>query len=343
MKFHLCFLIFLLLVTNVFAQYSDTTFIVKDYNTDGYKDTLAHFSVYGSGFADDIYFFINGKSKKRLEQHFGHSYADFLRIYPFEKLWYEKEYESVRLEIEQLINKSNKEPESSLKWLLRFYENLNQVKEGQTLKKIYAIPLKWERGKPLFFKAPYSTKISLTKAKALNKFLKQTSDNTIAQIAKNQDIILTYFAHCHTLSRGSNIQLRGQNKLSYTSENLKAKYKIGYSDHGIYWEKDQQHAWLFINDYTWTRGVSKLRWASINQIIVHNEVLLVTTNGGPDGAFGLYIISLKTGNIGQVQLANSPIDMRFDSSLDTITYKFEDYEGSVSKTENLAKLIQELE
>lgn len=279
-------------------QYTDTT-ITKDYNTDGIKDTLHHFEEYGSSFGGIAYKITDGKTNETFElSNFG-SYGNIKTLIPIPPKLLKKENIGFLETFKKgLLPVFRKTPDPSLQWIIDATQNTITLKDNIYFDKVFTPSTSWITDE---YESPSSYYIEVTG----NSDLKFTDNKTIDQtntINNKPDLAFLLYYGKNIRDWNLKVDDEGNSEDGPIADVSNKDYKIYKTNHAILVNKENSYKWLFISDAHSTGAPEKLRWSSIDKIILQDEYLIFKQNLAPDPEYKVYIIHIETGNLGRLKI-----------------------------------------
>ena len=324
MKIIICFLIFLFPAI-VFGQNTKT--ITKDFNNDGYIDTLKSYYDGGSGFGGTYVTLINGKTKENFEiDDFG-CFCDIKQIIlipPELKKANNKPF----LEVikKELLPKKMNMPETSLQWLITANMNSKELSDNIYYDLLIKIPPQWVSGK---IKLPGTYYVDV-KGDTLSKLYHNDFETPkwYNPKNKNNEGWLVYYAHNH---------FRNEKGDSLILVDTSPTYRVFRTSHGVVVQKGLSFAWVFVTDYRLTGAPEKLRWESIGKIKIVNKHIIVQLMNSGEFSNPIFIIDIEKGISGRLKFDNDyPKSYKIDK--DQIILE----NNGIAKSYVLEKLFNEL-
>ncbi|MFT6502074.1 MAG: hypothetical protein ACJASQ_002199 [Crocinitomicaceae bacterium] len=287
-------LIFLLLiVSSALHAQSEMTFVIDDFNNDGYQDTMEYHYDGGSGSGGLGCTLSDGSNDAVFKMNSWGCFCDirfFILIPPElqkeENASFLKEFEKI------LLPEKREKPDPSLQWINEA-DNSKTVVEDSLVKNFdlfFNVDLKWNQG-PMESLTRYYLE---TKGDELDRhYFTQGGKPEWYDKELNQGwLIYSGNLHNRTLFRdqGSTII---KNKIHLDS--------ISSTSVGISIHKNNKYAWVFVSDFEVTGGPEKLRWPSIGKMELVDDHLIVEHNRPPSGVNSLLVINLKNGKVGRLK------------------------------------------
>lgn len=305
--FLLFFLLFGFTSSGQTTQLIDTTFIVtselgekitfqiKDFNRDGYVDTLSHYYSGGSGFGGRNAKIVNGKNREIFEANYSGCFCSLVHQWVPEKILLQSKNRLFRNILENSILPPIKnKPDASLQWIISAAYHHKELISNQYFKNIISPKVNWLKH-PI--RSPFSYRILMSKD-SLDKIVPPQNFQKEKTNVQNQDGWLIYFGHNHFRTDKADWKLVGQSR----------EYDIYKTQHGIIASKTQRGIitstdnlgkWIFVTERHLTGSPSKLRWQSISKVELVNDFLVIqlSTDYGED--YKIFIVELESGVVGE--------------------------------------------
>lgn len=291
------FILFLTLCFNAFGQqYTDST-ITKDFNSDGVADTLNYFEEYGTGFGGIEYKITNGKTKEVFELSNFSSYGSVKKLIRIPPTLLKKENKGFLDAFKKgLLPTKRNTADASLQWIIDATHNSYKLKDCRYFDKVFTPNTQWVT---TAYEPPSTYYIELEGDPIIK--LDDVYSETDVINNKNHKAFLLYW--------GKNIrdwELRvdheGNSEDGPITVATNEDYKIYKTKHAILAKKGNAYKWLFITDSDITDAPEKLRWASIDKIILKGDYLIFKQNLPPDPEYNVYIIHIESGNFGRLNI-----------------------------------------
>ena len=309
-------LFFFLFVLSVSGQYSSV--VNEDYNNDGIDDTLKCSYEIGSNFGGRDCQLIDGKTQTK----FGLSnYGCFCKIkqsimvsaelFKPENITF---FETLKKEILPIKKQT---PDASLQWLINSSFSSHVIKDNPNLDLIFDPNIKWGIDS---HEAPSTYYIQMS-TDSLNKLVPQTNRVRKQDKQSHHQGFLVYYGDTH-------FSMQNNSGRSYIEVDENETYKVLRTSHGILAKKGILNKWLFVTDIDINGSPSKLRWQSIEQIVIVDNLIVVKQSLAPDVLYNIYVIDIETGVGGKlkidfdffddIEISNLSLEERFSIKDNTI-------------------------
>jgi hypothetical protein len=320
-----CILIFLFPAI-VFGQ--DSTLVVKDFNKDGYQDTLISYYSRGSGCWTTYVTLINGKTKEIFELEtpgfYGHI-KQIILIPP--KLLEKSNKQFLEAMKKELLPSKKDKPDASLQWLITANLNSKKLSNNNYYDLIIKVPPQWISDE-IKFPSPYYIDV---KGDTLRKLYYTDADNAKRHDSRNLKGWLIYDAPDPFFNQKADRLV-----LVDTSPD----YKVFRTSHSVVVKKGDLYACIFITDYDLTGGPAKLRWQSIGKVKLFGKYVIVHLINSEDFGNPIFIIDIEKGIAGRLRCDRCFNIESFEINNDKIIIKRE--QGLGTKSYKLEQLINEL-
>lgn len=283
-------LILLLFCFHVFVvsgQFESVT--NEDFNGDGIDDTLKCSFEVGSNFGGRDCQLIDGKTKKK---HGLSSYGCFCKIkqqitvspdlLKLENQTFLKLLKSEILPVQKLV------ADPTLQWLIDCAYASQTTGSDAVFNLIFKPKSNWRKG---VIELPSTYYVKMPKD-LLGKLF---PDANRSDGSEGGHGYLVYYGDTH-FSTNSNTK---QDLIEVTGNDT---YKIFKTGHGVLVKKKEAYKWLFISDNDQNGSPSKLRWASIAQIILLEKHIIIEQSLAPDSIYNIYLIDIETGIGGRLRI-----------------------------------------
>ncbi len=286
----ICVLLFAISTIPLSGQYTSTK--VEDFNKDGVEDRLNCSYEIGNSFGGGDCSITDGKTKNTFNLN---TYASFNRI---KKRVYvatalrekENEYFLYTLKKEMLpIFRAT--PDQSLLWIIYAGLHTNQLRESTYFDLRFNPKMAWRYEEP---ELPSTYFIEMNAA-TLSKIVKEETNALVKKNHTNKKDYLMYFGDSH--SDATSESLSGFNSVAKNQS-----YEIFKTKHGVLVKKGATYKWLFVTDIDINDAPEKMRWASIEDVILHDKYVIFKQNVIPRDLVHIYIINIESGIGGRLKL-----------------------------------------
>lgn len=274
------FLIFLSPVI-VFGQNPNS--IIKDFNNDGYNDTLESYYDGGSGFGGTYVSLKNGKTNEIFEMDNFGCFCDIKKIIlipPKLRELSNKPFLEV-MKSELLPEKMNS-PDASLQWLISANMNSKKLSDNIYYDLLIKTPPHWISGK---IKLPNTYYIDVS-GDTLHKLYFTDAEIPKWYNSKKNEGWLVYYGHNH---------YRNPKGDSLVLVDAPPTYKVFRTSHGVVVTKGNLFTWVFVSDYQLTGAPEKLRWESIGEVIIIDKYIILQLINAEAYSNPIFIIDIEKG------------------------------------------------
>lgn len=276
--------------------------VIKDFNNDGYSDTLSSFYDGGSMF-DGIYVtLINGKTKEKIELERSGCFCDikgFVLIPP--ELKTESNRPFLEVTKDELLPEKMNKPDASLEWLISSNLHYKELSDNLYFDLVINSPIKWISGK---INPPETYCIDI-KGDTLHKLYFSEIGIPTFYDSTNNEGWLIYYGHNH-FSDGI--------KKEFALVDSSSIYKAYKTSHGVVLKKSDSYAWIFVTDFRLTGAPDKLRWESIGKVSLIDKYVILQLINSKDFFNPLFIIDVEKGISAR---------LRHDGNYHNLSYKIE--------------------
>jgi hypothetical protein len=253
----------------------------KDFNGDGFVDTLTCLSEGGSGFGGDFVTLKDGKTGEEYAYNNWGSYGQFLRLIPFDDRLASHENRGFREALEQALFKDIQlgPLENSLAWLVDAYSKSVTDPDASLFSQKIHFQLRWTEGEVL----PPASYYLVTSDETLFRSCPiYQEDNSVYDAAHRQGW-LVYYADSHQ-----------DLELAFASGDV----RVFKSAHGVVVSEGGRSSWVFVNDEVLADGPPKLRWPSISKVVLSEGLIFIHHAGGIEH---LYVVDYHRGVVGRLR------------------------------------------
>lgn len=282
-KINIIIQLFLASSTLLFAQHTSMT--TEDFNGDGIDDQMKCSYDIGNSSGGSSCEITDGKTQKTFKLS---NYSSFSSI----KKWVavagelqekENEYFSYRLK-KEVLPVFRPTPDQSLVWIINSGLNTKTLQDNTYFDLIFNPNTAWRQGEP---ELPSTYYIAMNAA-TISKIVEENETSNRAIGPSNKKDFLVYFGDTHFTGSQESIKDFVPVSKSETYELLKTK-------HGVLAKKGNSYKWLFVTDRDINDAPEKLRWASIEEVILKDHYVIIKQGLAPNALFNIYLIDIETG------------------------------------------------
>ncbi|MFS4493030.1 hypothetical protein [Maribacter sp. 2308TA10-17] len=287
---NLLFLLSFLFVAQLFAQHSST--VTEDFNSDGTEDTLRCSYEIGSNFGGADCELTDGKTKKKFTlTNYGCFCAIKKRVSVNPELR-EKENEHFFYNLKKdVLPKFRSTPDQSLLWIINSSLNSQKLKEHEYFDLTFNPKTAWRQEEPEF---PSTYYIQMG-ARTLSKIIPEEKTTSVKPESSDQRDFLIYYGDTHFSSES------GKTK-EFIPVAKNKSYEILKTAQGVIVKKDNTYKWLFVTDMDINASPQKLRWSSIEEVVLHDNSIIIRQSLAPDPEYNIYVIDIETGLGGRLKI-----------------------------------------
>ena len=211
----------------------------------------------------------------------------------------------------ELLPEERLQPDASFSWILRGLANRRRMTDHPHFDLVVSPGLEKLPGR-VDLPGTYSVPVS---GEAFGNLLKGSFFDR--PLAINQGYAI-YYGHNH-------YQRRNPQADSVVLVATTAELDIYRTSHGLFAQSSTSHHWLFVTDHALTGAPDKLRWASIGDVAIWDERLLILQHHRPvSGGTAMFLIDLESGRVGRLRrdLIGEPDDrITFTAKDDSLSLK----------------------
>ena len=306
---NLHFLLFSLIVYSLSAQHSSIT--NEDLNNDGVEDLLECSYEIGSNFGGGNCELTDGKtgSKFRLS-----NYGCFCEIKKRIVVSTELRKKENALFFynlkKEILPKFRSTPDQSLFWIINSSLNTQKLKEHPYFDIFFSPEIFWRQEKP---ELPSTYYIEIG-GETLSKIIPEENTTSYTNTSPDHKDFLVYYGDTHS----SLETIKLEEFIPVTKDST---YEILKTAHGVIAKKGNAYKWLFVTDKDLNASPQKLRWASIEEVILKGKYLIIKQGLAPDSEFNIYIVNIETGVGGRLKI---DFDFLLEKGLEILDLKPEE-------------------
>ncbi|WP_378177455.1 hypothetical protein [Aquimarina sp. SS2-1] len=280
------YIILLLSVISIQAQpYKEYPPVIEDFNKDKVLDTLYSFYESGSTFGGTDIKIVNGKNNEVFKFSDFSCFCEMKHVYLIPPTLNKPENESFLSVIqEKLFPIIRDAPDPSLQWIIYSYFANQKLSQNEYFDLMIYPEIPWSNEK---IKIPVENYSLILKGDTLDILLNE-KDSLSKTFDKKG--FLRYCGRCLSYNNVSS-DLVANNDM----------YKVYKTSHGIYVKKGVEQKWLLVNDLGLTGSPEKLRWDSVQQVILVNKYVIVQFSGAPDIFDRIFVVNIETGVVGRLK------------------------------------------
>jgi hypothetical protein len=260
-----------------------------DFNGDGVQDTLTVACAGGSAFSGCRVTATDGRTKQDYGSEYHASFGSMLAGFPIPNNMATEPGKGFLKALEKGLGMPKAPVDGSLAWLLDAVTYGRQAhKAGPFAWRGHFTP-RWKKG-PVVIPENHHVLVGKQRWDLLAKRLIDMEQIAPAErgriLGSGQGWIL-YFAHNHKTRKVRTLNLSKGGKLTLTA-------------HGVAYERDGRHCWLWVSDQT-LAGPDKLRRPSVGKVQMSGGLLFVQVDQGLAGK-ALMAVNVKTGWFGKLNV-----------------------------------------
>lgn len=287
---NLYFLFILVLTFPLSAQHTSVTH--EDFNHDGIEDRLKCSYEIGSNFGGGNCELVDGKTKNKFTlSNYGCFCAIKKRVFVAPELrMKENEYFLYTLK-KEILPQFKPIPDQSLYWIIKSGLSTQKLKDHFYFDLVFNPENSWRQGEP---ELPYTYSIEIG-AETLSKITPDQQGAFSQNTSSDHKDYLVYYGDTHFTTENEEIK-------DFISVAKNDTYEILKTAHGVIAKKESTYKWLFVTDMDINGSPQKLRWASIEEIILHDNFVIIKQGLLPDSEFHIYVINIETGIGGRLKV-----------------------------------------
>lgn len=288
---HKLYFLFLFIFTvSLSAQHTSIT--QEDFNDDGIEDVLKCSYEIGSNFGGGNCELVDGKTKNKFTlSNYGCFCAIKKRVFVSPELRKkENEYflHTLKKEILPLFKPV---PDQSLYWIIKSGLNTQKLTKHPYFDLIFNPEIFWRQGEP---EPPFTYSIEIG-AETLSKITTEEQTSFSQNVSSDHKDYLVYYGDTHFTTENEEIK----NFISVAADDT---YEILKTAHGVIAKKENTYKWLFVTDMDINASPKKLRWASIENLVLHDKHLILKQSLAPDPEYHIYVIDIESGIGGRLNI-----------------------------------------
>lgn len=262
---HLKIISLLLVIISFHTIGQDITVKIKDFNNDGIPDTLKSFYDGGSGFGGWFYEIINGKTKEIYSFDTFGCFCEIKRciIIPKEL---QKDENSKFLEAinKECFSNIKETPDPSLQWIINSNLSHKVLRDTTRFDLLITPDSSWNKGK---IQLPGWYCIAVEGETLYKLYSSHSKIPDWFNRNENYKGYLCYGGHNH---------YRNPSNDSLLLCDFNINYKVYRTSHGILIKnRDDLYKWIFVSDVHLTGAPDKLRWESIEKVILIDNYVVI--------------------------------------------------------------------
>lgn len=272
----------------MFGQNSSS--IYKDFNNDGFVDSLLTINDTRNGFGFRLVRLTNGKTNEKFKLDNIGYFCDIKQIIlippDLRKECNKSFLESIKKE---LLPEKKNVPDASLQWLINANVNHKTLSNNIYYDLVIYTPTKWILGNKIELPSTYYIDI---KGNDLHQLYFTDSELPKWYDSVNNEGCLVYYGHNH---------FRNLLRPGLVLVDSTPIIRVYQTSHRLVLAKNNSYAWIFISDYRLTGGPEKLRWESIAKVKIIGNYAIIQTNTTPDVLKPVFIIDIEKGICGRLK------------------------------------------
>lgn len=283
-------LFFIIFTLPLSAQHTSVT--QEDFNNDGVEDILKCTYEIGSNFGGGDCELQDGKTKNKFTlSNYGCFCAIKKHVFVAPKLRKkENEYFLYTLK-KEILPQFKPIPDQSLYWIIKSGLNTQRPQEHPYFDLIFNPQNAWRQGQP---ELPFTYSIEIG-AETLSKIAPKREEISNNKLSADHKDFLVYYGDTHFSVENEKIK-------NFISVAKNDTYEILKTAHGVIVVKENTYKWVFVTDIDINDSPQKLRWASIEQVVLHGKHLIIKQSLAPDPEYKIYVIDVETSYGGRLKI-----------------------------------------
>ena len=276
--------------TWLFAQHTSMT--TEDFNGDGIDDQMKCSYDIGDNSGGSSCEITDGKTQKTFKlSNYSAFYSIKNHIMVAEELQEkENEYYAYRLK-KEVLPVFRPTPDQSLVWIINSGLNTRNLQNNTYFDFVFTPNTAWRQGEPELPSTYYIAMNSTTISKIVKK---DKASNSILGPSNKKDF-LVYFGDTHFTDSQESTK-------DFISVSKSDTYEILKTKHGVIAKKGNSYKWLFVTDQDINAAPEKLRWASIEEVVLEDHYVIIKQRLAPNSLFNIYLIDIETGKGARIKL-----------------------------------------
>ncbi len=283
-------LFFLIFSLSLSAQHTSVS--SKDFNNDGIEDLLKCTFKLGDAYGGASCDLLDGKTKKKFTLS---NYGCYCAI----KKWVYVDPELRKKENEYFLYTLKNEilpefksfPDQSLNWIMQSGLNTSVLKDNTYFDLYFNPKTNWRTGEP---ERPFNYTI-VVNAKTLSKISPKEKELTSKIRDLNERDFLVYYGNTHFSTENEALK-------DFVSVAKNQNYELLKTAHGVVIKKQNTFKWLFVTDNAVADSLKNLRWPSIQEVILHDTLVIVKQNLAASHKFHVYAIAIESGVVARLKI-----------------------------------------
>lgn len=286
----LYFLFFIILTLPLSAQHTSVTH--KDFNNDGIEDRLKCTYEIGSNFGGGDCELVDGKTKTKFTlSNYGCFCAIKKRVFVAPELRKKENAYFLYTLKKEILPQFKPVPDQSLYWIIKSGLNTQKLTEHPYFDLIFNPEIYWRQGEP---ELPFTYSIEIG-AETLSKITTEQQASFSQNTSSDHKDYLVYYGDTHFTTENEEIK-------DFVPIAKSDTYEILKTAHGVIAKKENSYKWLFVTDMDINGSPQKLRWASIEKVILHDKHLIIKQSLAPDPEYNIYVVDIESGIGGRLKI-----------------------------------------
>ncbi len=280
---NLHFFLFFFITLSLSGQHTSIT--QEDFNNDGKEDRLKCTYEIGSNFGGTECELVDGKTNKKFTLSNYGCYCAIKKQVSVTPELREKQNEYFLYTLKKEVLPQFKPfPDQSLYWIIKSGLTTQKLTEHPYFDLAFNPANAWRQGEP---EPPFTYSIEIS-AQTLSKIIPDQNEPSNETRSSDHKDYLVYYGDTHISTEQTEAK-------DFTLIDKNESYQILKTAHGVIAKKGNAYKWLFVTDMHINASPQKLRWASIEEVILHDKFVVIKQSLAPDAEFHLYVVDIEKG------------------------------------------------
>ena len=287
---NLYFFLLFLIAFSLSAQHISTT--DEDFNSDGFEDVLKCSYEIGSDFGGANCELTDGKTQNTFILSNYSCFCDIKTRVVVAPILRKKENEFFFYNLKkEVLPKFRSTPDQSLYWIIKSSLNTKRPKSHPYFDLVFNPQTSWRYEVP---ELPTTYYIEIG-VETLSIIIPEKNTSLTSSRSLNEKDFLIYYGDTHSSLESVKIK-------DFIPVTKNANYEILKTAHGVIAKKEAVYKWLFVTDKHLNASPQKLRWASIEEVVLQDNYIIIKQGLAPDNTYNIYIVNIETGTGGRLKI-----------------------------------------
>lgn len=280
---NLHFFLFFVITFSISGQYTSIT--QEDFNNDGKEDRLKCTYEIGSNFGGTDCELVDGKTNKKFALSNYGCYCAIKKQVSVTPDLRKKHNEYFLYTLKKEVLPQFKPiPDQSLYWIIKSGLTTERLSEHPYFDLAFNPANAWIQGEP---EPPFTYSIEIS-AQTLSKIIPEQNKTINENRSSDHKDFLVYYGDTHFSTEQNETK-------DFILVDKNETYQILKTAHGVIAKKGNTYKWLFVTDMHINGSPQKLRWTSIEEVILHDNFVIIKQSLAPDAEFNLYVVDIEKG------------------------------------------------